>query len=74
MIEKRQDLLTASPEILMLELNIGMDAKPIYIVNLYNTPAECAREGEAVTAMLGADSLTKQRTLWAGDCSLHRED
>ena len=38
-IEKRQDLLTASLVILVLKLNIGMDAKPIYVVNLYNAPA-----------------------------------
>ncbi len=59
MIEKRQDLLTASPDILVLNLNIGMDAKLIYIVNLYNSPAECAREREAVTAIFGGDTLTQ---------------
>ena len=48
--------------------------KPIYVVNLYNAPAGCARAGEAVTAVLGATTLTHQRTLLAGDCNLHHED
>lgn len=74
MIEKRQDLLIASPDILVLELNICIDAKLIYVVNLYNAPAGCARAGEAVATILGADTLTQQRTLWAGDCNLHHED
>ncbi len=74
MMEKRPDLLTASPDILVLELNIGMDAKPIYVVNLYNAPAGCAKAVEAVMAMLGDDTFTQQRTLWAGHCHLYHED
>ncbi len=34
MIEERPDLLTPSLDILVLELNIGIDAKPIYVVYL----------------------------------------
>lgn len=74
MIEKRQDLLTANPDILVLELNMGIDVKPIYVVNLYNAPVGCARAGEVITAMLETTILTEQRTLWAGDCNLHHED
>ena len=74
MIEEKQNLLTASPDILMLELNISIDPKPIYVVNLYNTQAGFAKAGEAVTAILGADTFTQQTTLWAGECNLHFED
>ena len=74
MIEKKPDLLTASPDILVLELNISIDAKPIYVVNLYNTPAGYTRAVEALMAILAADTHTQQRTLWVGDCNLHHED
>lgn len=51
-----------------------MDVKPIYVVNLYNAPASCARASKAVTAMLKATIFTQHRTLWAGNCNLHHED
>ena len=52
MIEKKQDLLTANPNILILELNMGMDLKSIYIVNLYNALTGCTRASETIMAML----------------------
>lgn len=57
-IEKRQDLLITNPDILVLELNIGINVKPIYMVNLYNTPAGCARASKAVIAILKATIFT----------------
>ncbi len=51
-----------------------MDAKRTYVVNIYNAPAGFARAKEAVTAMLRADILTQQSTLWAGDCNLQNKD
>lgn len=73
-IEKRQDLVTSSPDILVLEQKIGTDVRPIYVVNLYNAPAGYARAGEAVMAICEATTLTQQHMLWAGDYNLHHED
>ncbi len=59
MIEKRKDLLTVSPGILVLELNIGIDPKSIYVVNLYNAPEDFARARKVITAIVGVDNLTQ---------------
>lgn len=57
-IEISQDLLTASLNILIVELNIDMDVKFIYIFNLYNAPAGCAGVEKLVMSIFGADTLT----------------
>lgn len=63
MIEKRQNLLIASLDILVLELTIGMDAKFIYVVNLYNAPVGYRKVGQVISTMLGADTLIQQYKL-----------
>ena len=44
-IEKRQDLLMCSPDSLVMELK-SPKVSPFYVVNLYNGPRGCLREGE----------------------------
>ena len=44
------------------------------MVNLYNGPQGCLREGEAVSAICNSDLLIEKRTLWMGDFNLHHDD
>lgn len=61
-VEKRQDLLVCSPDSQVIELK-SPKVSPFYVVNLYNGPRGCLREGEAVSAICNSDLLIEKRTI-----------
>lgn len=58
---------------LVLELK-SSKVLSFYMVNLYNGPRGCLREGEAMSAICNSDLLIEKRTLWIGDFNLHHKD
>lgn len=62
-LEKRQDLLVSSTDILVLEIYVEKSKKSIYVVNIYNALAKCIREGEAIANVIKFNTLTQKSAL-----------
>lgn len=76
-VEKRQELLGAAgctPDILVLELDIGPKQEPLYIINVYNAPQGYKRAGEAISLITQASNLMQKRSLILGHRNLHHTD
>lgn len=73
-LEKSQDLLALSTDILVLELYVERSGKSIYVVNIYNAPAGCTKVGETIASIIESTALIQKSTIWAGDLNLHHVD
>lgn len=74
-IEKQQDLLgTSCLDTLVVEITSGNMPEPIYIINIYNAPQGCIREGSAVRNIISSPMLMQKRSIIGGDFNLHHRD
>ena len=76
-LEKRQEFLEATdckPDILVLELDIGPNQEPIYMVNIDNAPQGYKKAGESIETIIRAPNFMQNMSLVLGDVNLHHKD